>query len=264
MLQQGTRRASGHGQQFGRILLQRSTALQHPVQIVLAQPQETNQLTAGTDGAQQALRCRRKQNQQPMAGFLQGLQQRIGRGLGHGFDRLDHHHAPRCLHRLSCQEAADRTHLLQTQLRWRTAADARLLGFLPREQTPLMLKRRLDPEQIWMVACLQPPALPLRGLPRPEHAFQKPQGGKPPTDTVRPGKQISRCQLLPVQAGRQQIHCQRLTDQVVEQGRHPSRSISSFSKARLTASGGRSAAMADHPRCSAMTAKPSITRCKNS
>jgi len=66
-------------------------ALQHRLQGLGIQPPKGNRLTARANRAEQAIRGGRQQDQHPVAGFLEGFQQGIGRSFGHGLHGFHHH-----------------------------------------------------------------------------------------------------------------------------------------------------------------------------
>ena len=137
-----------------------------------------------------------------MPWLLQGFQQGIGGGFWHRLGPFDHHHPPLRLHGLTAQKTTHLPDLLQPQLRRRAAADPGLFGFSTGEQTALMLKRGLYPEQIRMIARLQAPPFALGRLATGEHTFQKALSRQTTTHAIRTSEQICRSKTFTAQRRR--------------------------------------------------------------
>lgn len=91
-------------------------ALQHRLQQLGFKPREGDRLAAGANRAEQPIRRGRQQDQHPVAGLLQGLQQGIGSALGHRLHGLHHHQAAGGLHRSAGQKLRHGPDLLEAQL----------------------------------------------------------------------------------------------------------------------------------------------------
>ena len=125
--QQGSRGAGCQLPQFqgilGRVV---AMALQHPGHQVGRQPGEGDPLAAGKDRGEEAIGGGADQDQDPLSRFFEGLEQGIGRRLGHHLRPLQHHQAAIALQGPAGQKAGHLPHLLQPQLGCVAAVDALL------------------------------------------------------------------------------------------------------------------------------------------
>ena len=117
---------------------------------------EGDALTTAQDRGQQALGGCGDQHQQALARLLQGFQQGIGCRLSHRLSLLNHDHGAAGIQGRASQKTADFTDLLQADLGQGFLAQAPLFGFRRRDALAFFQIGGLHPDQIGMVALLQP------------------------------------------------------------------------------------------------------------